>query len=81
MNSRGGDLCATQTRAWPPRGAGPGRWRHALLASTALAVASPVVAGLPLAALFTALSATATMADGGAGSQGEPVYGGGAGGI
>ena len=41
----------------------------ALLASTALAVASPVVAGLPLAALFTALSATATMADGGAGRR------------
>ena len=76
MNSRGADVWATPVGTWPepPAAAAPGHWRHALLTSTALAVASPVVAGLPLAALFTALSATATMADGGVG--GGPAPGG-----
>jgi hypothetical protein len=81
MNSRGADVWATPvgTRPKPPAAAAPGHWRRALLTSTALAVASPVVAGLPLAALVTALSATATMADGGVGGWGLPL--GGAGGV
>ena len=74
MNSRGADVRARPAGTWPapPAAAAPGHWRHALLTSTALAVASPVVAGLPLAALVTALSATATMADGGAGGGSNP---------
>src|SRR5690348_9064138 len=69
MNSWGADVRAALVGGWPaPRAAvAPSHWRHALLTSTALAVASPVAVGLPLAALFTALSGTATMADGGAG--------------
>jgi len=83
MKSLGADLRATPMGAWPkpPAAAAPCRWRHALLTSTALAVASPVVAGLPLAALFTALSATAAMADGGAGGSSCFPSCGGAGGI